>query len=234
VNFSRIVTPAQAGIQDPARHFYPTSGATPTSPPCNSTQLARSLEAQQSSQGVRELKQIPPNSTSPHALHLNFSLGSVSGVQVVDQTPRRSVLEFICSVCNGTFWPHIQLGNKTMKPTRKRILLFSFAMLVVYAAQALTIGYPVTVMNKLSEPIEVEISQYHANNFNGTQPDKFTDDLIVNKKRISLYPGEARKIKYTSASGGFWLVWKVLSPPAYSGESGMFSLLKGERTMNIE
>ena len=113
---------------------------------------------------------------------------------------------------------------------RKILLLL---LVVPLAALAMTIGYDVKVQNQSAIPVKVELAQYHAEGFNGTRPNPFTENLRISARVISLQPGESQTFHYNSASGGFWLVWKTIEPST-NKSSGVLDLVAGDGVINIK
>jgi hypothetical protein len=102
------------------------------------------------------------------------------------------------------------------------------------SARALTVGYDVLIKKSLPEPVGVELAQYHSENFNGIRPEKFTENLLIYKKQISVAAGSVQRLHYTSASGGFWLRWSLVSPEVDRPVSGVLDLAKGEHVIEIK
>lgn len=98
----------------------------------------------------------------------------------------------------------------------------------------MTVGYDVKIQNHLSVPAQVEVTQYHSEGFNGTPPQHFTDDLKLGTKLIVLPPGESQTIHYSSASGGFWLQWRRITPDKNRSLSRVLNLIDGENVIEIK
>jgi len=94
-------------------------------------------------------------------------------------------------------------------------------------------GYDVKIQNRSSELIKIEVAQYHSEEFDGSRPEQFTENLKIKATVISLQPGETQVVRYNSASGGFWLLWKTVDPPSKQ-LSGVVDLVAGERVINIK
>lgn len=107
-------------------------------------------------------------------------------------------------------------------------------LLAPYSAVALTIGYDIQIQNELSIPAKVEISQYHSEDFDGTRPKAFTENLRLSTKSFLISPGETIKVHYNNATGGFWLLWKRIEPTGIPAASGIIDLTERARLIQIK
>lgn len=101
-------------------------------------------------------------------------------------------------------------------------------------AVALTFGYDVEIQNQLAVPAKVELTQYHSEGFNGTPPQNFSENLKLGTQFVVVAPGAIGKVHFNSASGGFWLRWKLVEPSTNPEPSGVLDLGEGERVIKIK
>lgn len=122
-----------------------------------------------------------------------------------------------------------------MKPLRYSLGIALWLWLVApYSALALTFGYDIQIQNELSAPAKVEISQYHAEGFDGTRPKAFTENLRLSTKSFLVAPGETIKVHYNDATGGLWLLWKRIEPTDIPAASGVIDLTERARVIRIK
>ena len=120
-----------------------------------------------------------------------------------------------------------------MYVNRSAIALW-FWLVLFSSAFAMTVRYDVKIQNHLPVPVQVKVTQYHSEGFNGTPPRRFTNDLKLGAKMIVLHPGELQTLNYSCASGGFWLQWKRRDPDKNRSLSGVLNLIDGENIIEIK
>lgn len=98
----------------------------------------------------------------------------------------------------------------------------------------LTFGYNIQIQNELSVPEKVEVSQDHAEGFDGTHPKAFTENLRLRTKSFLADPGKTIKIHYNNASDGFWLLWRQIEPADIPAASGVIDLTERTRVIRIK
>ena len=121
-----------------------------------------------------------------------------------------------------------------MKLSIKIIITLILFGLISTSAYSKTIGFPVVIENKLQVPVVIELIQYHAEKYSRDKPVMFTSELLVDRIQLKLNAGEKHKKMYVSAGGGFWVVWKVISPKNITAKSGLLELLEGERNIELK
>jgi len=102
------------------------------------------------------------------------------------------------------------------------------------SVMALSYGYKIEIQNELTTPAKIEISQYHSEKFGGERPKAFTENLRISTKSFTVAAGENLEIYYYDASGGFWLLWKIVEPENISPASGIIDLADRERVIKIK
>lgn len=70
--------------------------------------------------------------------------------------------------------------------------------------------FQVLVTNHRSTPVQIVVGQFHSEGFEGDPPRAFSDDLRIHEETISLGAGASATMVFSSASGGFWLRWRLL------------------------
>lgn len=80
------------------------------------------------------------------------------------------------------------------------------------ALAACTERFEVLVVNQGNAPVKIGIGQFHAPDFTANPPLSFTDKELIGQQIVELQPNEQRKLVYNSATGGFWLQWRMLDP----------------------
>jgi hypothetical protein len=91
--------------------------------------------------------------------------------------------------------------------------------------------FQVRVSNHRSTPVQIVVAQFHSEAFNGDPPGVFTDDLRIQEETISLHAGASSTMVFSSASGGFWLRWRVLNDPASAAHT--LDLLHDPRVIDV-
>ena len=96
-------------------------------------------------------------------------------------------------------------------------------------------GYDIKFTNRTTCSLSLEIAQYHAENFDGTKPAVFRDDLRTGEvKLIALPPGKSSSAHFNDAAGGFWVTWKTLDAGACSPRNGIIDLNKDNTEIVIK
>ncbi|MDH4163573.1 MAG: hypothetical protein OEW15_12920 [Nitrospirota bacterium] len=93
--------------------------------------------------------------------------------------------------------------------------------------------YDVTLKNNYSLPIEIELSQYHAANFDGTRPESFTQNLLLRVERVVVPASKSITVTFYDSAGGFWIAWRVISPESFISKSGVLDLTKSEQSIEL-
>jgi len=102
------------------------------------------------------------------------------------------------------------------------------------SVMALSFGYKIQIQNELTTPAKIEISQYHSEKFGGERPKAFTENLRLNTKSFVVAAGKNLEIYYNDASGGFWLLWRIVEPENISPASGVMDLAERVRVIKIK
>ena len=118
--------------------------------------------------------------------------------------------------------------------TLSRSITVAAGLVVSATALALTHGFDIEIQNLLSVPATIEISQYHAEGFDGTRPKNFTENLWLSTEVFSLPPLSSRTVYYNDATGGFWLLWKRKEPTNVPQTSGVLELAERKHIIQIK
>lgn len=110
---------------------------------------------------------------------------------------------------------------------------FRYALLIVILVlqTACQMSYRVALKNNHDAPMEIELSQYHAVNFDGTRPESFTPNLLNGVKRVVVPATKTTEVSFLDSGGGFWIVWRVISPESLNSKTGVLDLTKSEKSI---
>src|SRR5438132_6964018 len=79
-------------------------------------------------------------------------------------------------------------------------------------AFAVSRSYEIEVVNSLPSRAKIAFTQYHAPDFGTTRPKEFAESLKLRTKTMDIAPGATKAIRFTDATGGFWVRWCRLEP----------------------
>jgi hypothetical protein len=101
-------------------------------------------------------------------------------------------------------------------------------ILVAGAAFAISFSYNVEFRNQLNSNIRINLSQYHAIEFDGARPETWSEDNLINSINKELSPGQVETIGFSDASGGFWVLWLATDRAGNTLCSGEVDFTKGK------
>ena len=80
-------------------------------------------------------------------------------------------------------------------------------VVIAWALSGCVRSYNIRLVNSSSNPVTLQLTQFHSKSFTGDRPTGFTDDLKLGSSSVSLRADETKTVQFNDAAGGFWVRW---------------------------